>query len=176
MARFIVRRSQILWCSVIGSVLLACSTDDANTVTPHGPKALRIDRVESVSSGVIAPEETLSIDCGEPLLVWIAPEIKRGMIGDFVLKPPGGCDVGTNCGWMVITWTWTSDPNTVTSDDPILAVTSPVVLNLPSTLSQGRLTLRLELRDYDDQPVMADDGRVLRAEFSVDLTTTCPVS
>jgi hypothetical protein len=173
MVRFIVQRSRFLWSLLLGSVLLACSTDDDLVAPPHGPKDLRIDKVESVASAV-PPEASLAIDCTEPLLVWIAPDIKSGMIGDFVLKPPGGCDAATNCGWMVIDWTSDADPNY--PPRPIQAITSPVVLNLPPELRNGRLTLSVELRDYDAQPVMADNGKVLRAEFSVDLATTevCP--
>jgi hypothetical protein len=164
MVRFAKQSTRLVLLALIGSLPLGCGSDD-NEAPPHGPKDLGIS-VGSLASSTPITEGSLSVDdCGEPLLAWISPAIQSSMLGDFKLEPPGACDV-TNCGWLVVT---ASMPD----NEPLVVqtISSPVRLDLPSTMRNGELTLRVELRDSWSAPVMGDSGLPLSAETTVTLTS-----
>jgi hypothetical protein len=141
--------------------------------------------VTSVQSGnsVTKDGDTLALDCIEPLLVSVVPDVVDGSMGDFLLAPPGGCGSTVDCGWLVLT---VRDKD----DKALLRVptaASPIRVDVPvevitedkkETLDYHRdetVTFFLELRDSNGVAVMTDEEEPLSTELTVTLSTnsTC---
>lgn len=168
MPRYVGSRSVGWWFILVSLGLMACSTDDDLAGPARGPKNLRISRIDSAATFALTdPIVPLELDCQDSLLVSLEPyDAGDTSLGDFALAQPGGCS-DTNCGWILLTVPRTSVE--------VAAIQSPIQVDLPAELRQGDVTFRVELRDFEGEPVLREDGKRLRAESQVQITTpdTC---
>jgi hypothetical protein len=136
----------------------------------RGPVGLQIESVGAVTSGlrVTQDDETLKVNCVEPLLVSVLPKLDGGALGgEFLLAPPGTCGSTVDCGWIVLSIRDAADK----AIERVSTAELPIRIDLPKDRRNEKVTFHLELRDAAGDPVLAEDGETLATELAIALET-----
>jgi hypothetical protein len=152
--------------------LSGCTTTDSGSTVAKGPDGFGIESLVAPASGHSATSNNskLIVDCSEPVLVNVAPKPDGDDFGGFLLAPPGNCGSTVDCGWLVLT-VQDADKNNVASENGITSATSPIRFDIPNKKRNEKLTFTLGLKDSNNLDVLADDGAVLSAEVTIDVST-----
>ncbi len=167
--------SRLLVLALVAFPLVSGCDGDEPKEEPRGPEDLGIAEVTTTndSDRVDEPNQELHLNCDRRMLVHVTPAITSGRLGEFVLAPPDGCGSRASCGWMAL-----SVEQGSTERLEILSAQSPLLVDLPESMSDGTLSLRLELRDAEGAPVLTEEDEILSASFELKVVpaTDCPSS
>lgn len=182
-------------CSLIQLVMLStalaglagCSNDDDARVA-RAPEGFSIVEVATASGSVADSGASITVSCGEPLLVRIGPialtddgapdpqnyfELKG-----FTLKPAGGCGTEINCGWIELAMTAPTAESASASSTKYLSAQSVVRIDPPGTngWQPGTYKFRASLIDSDGAVVNGGNNQPARGDFSIELVVPEPCS
>jgi hypothetical protein len=151
--------------------LSGCTATDSGSTVAKGPDGFGIESVVAPASGHTATSNNskLTVECGEPILVSVAPKPDGDDFGGFLLAPPGNCGSTVDCGWLVLTVKGV-DKKILPGGNAITSATSPIRFDVPKDNRNETLTFRIGLKDSNNFDVLADDGKALSAEMAVDLS------
>lgn len=133
----------------------SCGGSREESATPLGTPTLEI----------ATPGEGACVEIGRDPAGTV---IVEATVGNWTLRPPEGCTVATQCGFLVLF----VDPTDAEDDVPEASSASPTL-----SVELGRLgigpgshTFRVELRNDDgSEASIPDGGPILRAEVTVDV-------
>jgi hypothetical protein len=152
--------------------LSGCTSTDSGSNVAKGPDGFGIASVIAPASGHSATlnNSKLVVECGEPVLVNVAPKPDGDDLGGFLLAPPGNCGSTVDCGWLVLT-VKDADKKILPGANAITSATSPIRFDIPNKKRNEKLFFQLGLKDSNNSDVLTDAGAVLSAEMSVDVST-----
>jgi hypothetical protein len=155
------------------ALLSSCSSDSDSSTPKRATVPQILTLVSADSATWSAQDSTLAVPCEPtaPLLLTVGPGETNDTLGDWQLMPPGGCDGNASCGYLLVTAT----PKE--GGEAYEVISSRRQLDLPaSVLGTGdTLTLKVELYDDFDQPVLVDDSpAVTTVEVTLSRPADCP--
>ncbi len=145
------------------ALISGCDADEPKEEA-RAPLEFGIARVTTTtdSDRVEESNQELQLDCDHRLLVYVTPAVASGKLGEFVLAPPDGCGKKASCGWLAL-----FVEHEGSSPLEVMSAQVPLLVELPESMREGSLSLRLELRDADGAPVLTEDDEI--ASASLDL-------